>query len=87
MQSEFPRRQALLGRLRRDYPSLERYTLAEETWLDLRPDGSVAVTLFVRSDEWPESALRDLLDRLRAPLGPELHASAHRLESSLWRLE
>ncbi|MDH5491692.1 MAG: 4Fe-4S binding protein, partial [Myxococcales bacterium] len=70
--SRFPKREALVDRIQRDYPALRDSTLSASTHPDLRPEG--ARTLLFAASEGP--ALPGQLERLGAllgePFGPHL---------------
>jgi pyruvate-ferredoxin/flavodoxin oxidoreductase len=83
--SAFPKRQALLQRLRRDYPDLERLGPPAADSLDLRPAGSRTATLWTSGDAAPDATLQRLADRLSIVVGPHLRGSSRRHGHTGWR--
>jgi pyruvate-ferredoxin/flavodoxin oxidoreductase len=82
--SPFPRRQAFLQRMRRDFPALEQVTLRPAEPVDLRPEGSRTVALHMQSDEFPEDALEALSRVLSETVGPHLRGNTVIVEPGLW---
>jgi pyruvate-ferredoxin/flavodoxin oxidoreductase len=83
--SEFPKRQALLQRLRRDYPELERLGPPAAELLDTRPAGSRTATMWTTGNTQPATVLRGLADRLALVVGPHLRGSSRRWGHAGWR--
>jgi len=84
--TEFPKRQALLHRLRRDFTELEQRAVWENESLDTRPAGSRTVAFVMESGIAPEMALRPVIETLAESLGPQVRGRAHRLEGRQWEL-
>jgi pyruvate-ferredoxin/flavodoxin oxidoreductase len=55
--SQFPKREALLQRVRRDYPDLEQMVLPSTEALDLEPENSRTCAIYLRSAGCPENRL------------------------------
>ena len=82
----FPKRQALLHRLRRDFAELEERAVWESESLDTRPAGSKTVAFVMESGIAPEAALRPVIEMLAEVLGSQVRGRAHRLEGRQWEL-
>ena len=84
--TEFPKRQALLHRLRRDFTELEQRAVWESESLDTRPAGSKTVAFVLESGIAPETVLRPVIEKLAETLGQQVRGRAHRLEGRQWEL-
>ena len=84
--TDFPKRQALLHRLRRDFTELEQRAVWDGESLDTRPAGSKTVAFVLESSIAPETALRSVIETLAKALGPQVRGRAHRLEGRQWEL-
>jgi pyruvate-ferredoxin/flavodoxin oxidoreductase len=83
--SDFPRRQVLLDRLRRDHPELEQLVLPPAAMVKLTPAAATAVALQVRQSSPPE----DLLDKLAAMMAAsdaETRGDMVEREPGLWHV-
>jgi pyruvate-ferredoxin/flavodoxin oxidoreductase len=82
--SGYPKRQAFLQRVRRDYPGLEQQTLPPSGPIDLRPEGSKSVALHIQSEARPEEALESLAHVVSEHAGRNLRGSTTLVEPGLW---
>jgi pyruvate-ferredoxin/flavodoxin oxidoreductase len=85
VESEFPKREAWLQRVRRDYPDLERELVDEVEPFDARPPGSITVTLQLASATPPVERLESLAALLVDVAGAQLRSSTTTEGPGLWR--
>jgi pyruvate-ferredoxin/flavodoxin oxidoreductase len=83
-QSGYPRRQAFLQRVGRDYPGLRQISLQPGDPVDLRPDGCRTVALHVQSEPGPEELLEALGRMLSEAVGSHVRGSTMLVEPGLW---
>jgi len=86
IESDFPKRQVLLHRMRREYPELERRTLSENDPLDVRPAGARTITLYVEREQMPESEAQQVIEALAEDLGSHIRSRVRPIERGLWEL-
>jgi pyruvate-ferredoxin/flavodoxin oxidoreductase len=73
--SDYPKRQVLLDRLRRDYPEVERLGLrSRDTTPDLRPAGSLTLAVHRRSGQRGEGLVGEAAGFLRGLAGEHLRS-------------
>lgn len=84
--SEYPRREALLQRVRGDYPALERMVLPAEEAVDLRPQGSRTLALHLPGEDLPEEILESLAEALGKSVGRRLRGRTVLAEPGLWQV-
>jgi pyruvate-ferredoxin/flavodoxin oxidoreductase len=73
--SDYPKRQVLLDRLRRDYPEVEGLGLrSRDTTPDLRPAGSYTLAVHRRSGQWGEGLAAEAAGFLRRLAGAHLRS-------------
>ena len=82
--SRFPRREAFLQRVRRDFPSLETLVLEPGEAIDLRPEGSYTVAYHARCDDPPEDPVESLANLLVETKGRHLRGHGRLVEAGLW---
>ncbi|HXV76785.1 MAG TPA: 4Fe-4S binding protein [Candidatus Polarisedimenticolaceae bacterium] len=86
LSSEFPRRQAMLDRLKRDYPVLDRLAVARRARSRPAPPAVTIVALRVESPDRPENALAPVVERLAVGNRTHVRGRLRLVEHGLWEV-
>jgi len=85
VESSYPRRQALLQRVRRDFPALDTGLLPVVQAPDLRPEGSRTIALYARGEQPPDDLMESLAAALGESVGRHLRSRCELSAPAIWR--